>query len=176
LQRSDSKEWIIKPDAQADDLNVRLARAECILRVLEHGEADAVLSKDGLNLLHPMDLIERERQVKLALEELVNTRALELVEARESKAVAEAANAAKSDFLSSMSHELRTPLNAILGFAQLLEAAQPPLTEPQTEWTHRILKAGWYLLDLVNEILDLAAVESNKLSLSQKPVLLIEPG
>lgn len=144
------------------------------MRVLEQGEADAVLSKDGPSLLHPMDLIERERQVKLALEELVNTRALELISARESKAAAEAANVAKSEFLSSMSHELRTPLNAILGFAQLLEAAQPPLTDTQNEWIHRILKAGWYLLDLINEILDLAAIESNKLSLSQESVLLID--
>ncbi len=144
------------------------------MRVLERGEADAVLSKDGPSLLHPMDLIERERQVKLALEELVTTRALELISARESKAAAEAANVAKSEFLSSMSHELRTPLNAILGFAQLLEAAQPPLTDTQTDWIHRILKAGWYLLDLINEILDLAAIESKKLSLSQESVLLID--
>jgi signal transduction histidine kinase/CheY-like chemotaxis protein len=151
-----------------------LARAEDILRVLEQGEADAVLSKDGPSLLHPMDLIERERQVKLALEELVTTRAHELISARESKAAAEAANVAKSEFLSSMSHELRTPLNAILGFAQLLEAAQPPLTDTQTEWIHRILKAGWYLLDMINEILDLAAIESKKLSLTQESVLLID--
>ena len=174
MQHSVSKEWIIKPDAQADDLSVRLARAENILLVLERGEADAVVSKDGPNLLHPNDLIERERQIKLALEELVNTRALELVAARESKAVAEAANAAKSDFLASMSHELRTPLNAILGFSQLLEAARPPLTVTQTKSVHQIVKAGWYLLDLIDEILDLAAVESNIISLSLEPVLLID--
>jgi signal transduction histidine kinase/CheY-like chemotaxis protein len=140
---------------------------------LEHGEADAILSKEGPNLLHPADLIERERQIKLALEELVNARALELISARESKAVAEAASVAKSDFLSSMSHELRSPLNAILGFAQLLEAGEPPPTEVQSVRIRQILKAGWYLLNLINEILNLAAVESNKLSLAQEPVLLI---
>jgi signal transduction histidine kinase/ActR/RegA family two-component response regulator len=141
---------------------------------LEHGEADAVLSKAGPNLLHPADLIEKERQLKRALEELVIARALEVTTARESKAAAEAANVAKSDFLSSMSHELRSPLNAILGFAQLLETAKPPPTDTQTKQIHQILKAGWYLLDLVSEILDLAAVESNKLSLSQEAVLLTD--
>ena len=133
-----------------------------------------MLSKGGPKLLHPADLIERERQLKLALEELASARALELISARESKAAAEAANVAKSDFLSSMSHELRSPLNAILGFAQLLETGKPTPTDTQTERIHQILKAGWYLLELISEVLDLAAVESNKLSLSQEPVLLTD--
>ena len=72
-----------------------------------------------------------------------------------------------------MSHELRTPLNAILGFAQLLEAGSPPPTDVQSVRLHQIIKAGWYLLDLINEILDLALIESGKISLSQEPVLLI---
>ncbi len=168
------KEWIIKPESQPAELRVRFERAEGILRALERGEADAVLSKDGPNLLHPADLIERERQVKLALEELVNARALELISARESTAAAEAANVAKSDFLASMSHELRSPLNAILGFTQLLETGKPPPTDTQSERIHQILKAGWHLLNLINEILDLAAVESNKLTVLQEPVLLID--
>jgi signal transduction histidine kinase/AmiR/NasT family two-component response regulator len=88
--------------------------------------------------------------------------------------VAEDANLAKSDFLSSMSHDLRSPLNAILGFAQLIEAGTPPPTPLQQKNLAQILKGGWYLLDLVNEILDLAAIESGKLSLSYEPVLLID--
>ena len=88
------------------------------------------------------------------------------------KAVAEKANLAKSNFLSSMSHELRTPLNAILGFAQLLEAGSPSPTATQAERLHQIIKAGWYLLDLINEILDLAVIESGKLSLSLEPLSL----
>jgi len=97
-----------------------------------------------------------------------------IVELEGARSVAEKANLAKSDFLSSMSHELRTPLNAILGFAQLLEAGKPPPTAAQMVRLHEIIKAGWYLLELINEILDLALIESGKLSLSREPVSLID--
>ena len=85
---------------------------------------------------------------------------------------ADKANLAKSDFLSSMSHELRTPLGAILGFAQLLESSVPPPTVAQKRSIDQILKAGWYLLELINEILDLALIESGKIALSMEPVSL----
>src|SRR6185369_12382936 len=75
------------------------------------------------------------------------------------KAVADKANLAKSDFLSSMSHELRSPLNAILGFAQLMESESPRPTPTQKASIDQILQAGWYLLELINEILDLALIE-----------------
>jgi len=88
--------------------------------------------------------------------------------------VAEKANRAKSDFLSSMSHELRTPLNAILGFAQLIESGSPAPSATQKRSIDQILKAGWYLLELINEILDLALIESGKVTLSQEPVSLVE--
>jgi PAS domain S-box-containing protein len=87
---------------------------------------------------------------------------------------AEKANLAKSDFLSSMSHELRTPLSAILGFAQLIESGSPSPTVAQKRSVDQILKAGWYLLELINEILDLALIESGKLSLSLEPIALSE--
>ncbi|MBK9663695.1 MAG: PAS domain S-box protein [Nitrosomonas sp.] len=90
------------------------------------------------------------------------------------KSIAEKANLAKSDFLSSMSHELRSPLNAILGFAQLIESGSPPLTPRQKSNIDQILLAGWYLLDLINEILDLALIESGKLLLSLEPMSLNE--
>ncbi len=95
-------------------------------------------------------------------------------ELNEALAAAEKANHAKTDFLSGMSHELRTPLNAILGFAQLLESGAPSPTPSQKRNIDQILKAGWYLLELINEILDLALIESGKLTLSREPVSLIE--
>jgi CheY-like chemotaxis protein/two-component sensor histidine kinase len=73
-----------------------------------------------------------------------------------------------------MSHELRSPLNAILGFAQLLESTSPPPTAAQTESIAQILQAGWHLLKLINEVLDLAMVESGMMSLSPEPVALAE--
>ncbi len=92
----------------------------------------------------------------------------------EAIAAAEKANRAKSDFLSGMSHELRTPLNAILGFAQLMESGAPAPTPAQKRNIDQILKAGWYLLELINEILDLALIESGKVTLSGEPVSLAE--
>ena len=94
------------------------------------------------------------------------------VELERATAAAETANIAKSDFLSRMSHELRSPLNAILGFAQLINSDSPPPTSSQTASIDQILKAGWYLLALINEILDLAQVESGKLALSLEPTAL----
>ena len=93
-------------------------------------------------------------------------------ELENAKLAAEKANLAKSDFLSSMSHELRTPLSAILGFAQLIESGTPKPTPAQARGVQQILQAGWYLLELINEILDLALIESGKLSLSLESVLL----
>ncbi|GLH73410.1 hypothetical protein GETHLI_19120 [Geothrix limicola] len=113
-------------------------------------------------------LIELERE---RLDQVLQDRNAELISAR---IVADKANLAKSEFLSSMSHELRSPLNAILGFAQLMDSATPPATPDQKASIDRILHAGWYLLELINEILDLAVIESGKLSLSQEPVSLAE--
>jgi len=95
-------------------------------------------------------------------------------ELKEARATADHANQAKSDFLASMSHELRSPLNAILGFAQLLESDTPPPTPDQKESLTRILKAGWHLLGLINEVLDLAKVESRQVSLTREPLSLGE--
>ena len=87
---------------------------------------------------------------------------------REAKEEADRANTAKSEYLSRMSHELRTPLNAILGFAQLLELEE--LGEEQRENLHYILSAARHLLALINEVLDIAAIEAGRLPLSLEPV------
>jgi len=94
------------------------------------------------------------------------------VELESARNIADSANQAKSEFLSSMSHELRSPLNAILGFAQLLELSSPTPTPTQAASVAQIVKAGWYLLELINEILDLALIESGHLSLSLEPTSL----
>ncbi|HJW59540.1 MAG TPA: ATP-binding protein, partial [Actinomycetota bacterium] len=91
---------------------------------------------------------------------------------REAKEEADRANTAKSEYLSRMSHELRTPLNAILGFAQLLELED--LAEEQRENLHFILSAARHLLALINEVLDIAAIEAGRLPLSVEPVPVAE--
>jgi signal transduction histidine kinase/AmiR/NasT family two-component response regulator len=113
-------------------------------------------------------LVEAERAL---LDQALQDKNAELESA---KFAAEKANLAKSDFLSSMSHELRTPLSAILGFAQLMESGSPSLTASQKRSVDQILQGGWYLLQLINEILDLALIESGRLSLSPEPISLSE--
>jgi len=113
------------------------------------------------------------RLVSSAIRDITERKRIE-DELNKAKALAESANRAKSDFLSSMSHELRSPLNAILGFAQLLDAGKPAPTPRQKTSVDQILQAGWYLLELINEILDLAMIESGKLSLSLEAISLAE--
>ncbi|NQV21382.1 MAG: PAS domain S-box protein [Rhodospirillales bacterium] len=88
-------------------------------------------------------------------------------ELREAKQIAEHANHAKSQFLSSMSHELRTPMNSILGFAQVLKMT-PAVSDDddQSECVDQILKAGGFLLGLIDDVLELSKIESGKIPLS----------
>jgi PAS domain S-box-containing protein len=96
-------------------------------------------------------------------------------ELRRAHELAQAASAAKSEFLSSMSHELRTPLNAVLGFAQLLQRdKKTPLTERQREKVDHILKGGEHLLRLIDDVLDLSRIESGRVTISLEPVRLSE--
>ena len=112
------------------------------------------------------DVTERKRLDQVLQEKNV---ALEIA-----TSVSKKANLAKSVFLSSMSHELRTPLNAILGFAQVMESGLPAPTPSQRRNLEQILKAGWYLLELINEILDLARIESGKATMSRESVSLVD--
>ncbi len=86
------------------------------------------------------------------------------------RAVAEEANRAKTDFLARMSHELRTPLNAMLGFAQLLGSdTAAPLSPTQSEQVRLMTQAGWHLLDLVNDVMDISRIESGRLEVLSEP-------
>ena len=110
--------------------------------------------------LHMLGLVQDITQRKLTEAELL-----------QAKEVAEMASRAKSEFLASISHELRTPLNAILGFAQLFSLDEKLPAETRSN-SHQIVRAGQHLLSLVNDLIDLARIESNKLELSMESVAL----
>ena len=166
-------------------------RAEtCIKRVLSKKKVTnyelTALARDGKETVvsfNAATLYDRDRRLQgvfAAARDVTERKRLDLVlqekntELESARSVAEKANLAKSEFLSSMSHELRSPLNAILGFAQLLESDTPLPTPVQNESIAHILQAGWHLLKLINEILDLAKIESGRVPLSPEPVSLAE--
>ncbi len=108
------------------------------------------------------DLTERKRHEEIQIRSLEmqaeNLRALE-------------ANRLKSEFLANMSHELRTPLNAIIGFAELMQdGIAGPVSAEQRTFLGDIVSSGRHLLDLINDILDVAKVESGKMEFHPEPV------
>ncbi|MGD9834898.1 MAG: PAS domain S-box protein, partial [Piscinibacter sp.] len=119
------------------------------------------------------DELGQARRIVGVVEDI--TEHLRLREAETARERAEAANRAKSEFLSRMSHELRTPLNAMLGFAQLLEIdKRHPLAADQRPWVAQIQQAGWHLLEMINDVLDLSRIESGNLKLQIEPLNLPE--
>ncbi len=99
------------------------------------------------------------------------TEQLRRQDAERGRQVAESANLAKNEFLSRMSHELRTPLNAMLGFAQLLDLDnRPQLALHQRTWVAQVLQAGWHLLEMINDTLDLSRIDSGMLRMTLAPV------
>jgi len=143
----------------AEDFTIRVRTRHVSGRyVLLEGHGRPLLGSDG----EPIAAVAIFRDIsdRIALEAA-------LVEARDA---ADAASKAKSEFLSRMSHELRTPLNVVLGFTQLLQMES--LADEQRSWVDQVLKAGRHLLDLINEVLDIARIESGALALSPEPVSL----
>lgn len=146
----------IKTHGGTIDLEYRILRPEGQIRyVHELGEARIVPETRQLTIHGTVqDITERVRTEQM------------LIAARDE---ANHANQAKSEFLSSISHELRTPMNAILGFAQLIEC-DPEIQPEQRENAQEILRAGHHLLGLINQVLDLARVESGTIKVNLEPV------
>ena len=153
-----------------DSFNKMLAEIELRTHALERSNGE--LAREGEQRTQAQQEVMRLNQ-ELEVRVHERTMQLEMTNGELAMAMEEArsANYAKSAFLSSMSHELRTPLNAILGFAQILSSDRLPSTlEQKKEFAGHILKSGRHLLTLINEILDLAKVESGTVSLSLEPV------
>jgi hypothetical protein len=159
-------------DSLDDEFRVRHANGGWIwlqgrVHVASRAPDRSPLSMNGmLQDVTTRKLQERQlHELNAALEARVAERTAELAAAT---ARAEQASAAKTEFLSRMSHELRTPLNAILGFSQLLGMATLPTG--QSETVGEILRAGRLLLALIDEVLDLATVESGGVQLRTEPI------
>jgi PAS domain S-box-containing protein len=153
------------------ELRNRLLAGEFSLlrRTTRYVRPDGTLVPAEVLVTVERDADGKPRRVLAAVEEL--SERMRLREAERARKLAEEANRAKTEFLSRMSHELRTPLNAILGFAQLLELDRTqPLAESQRERVHRIQVAGWHLLAMIDDVLDLSRIESGALSLSLEPL------
>lgn len=157
-----------------DDRELVVASEKEAQETGRHDVVHRIVRPDG-SIRHVYELAQAETNAHGALVRLTGTvqdvteRVVfeqNLVAAREA---ADRANQTKSEFLSSMSHELRTPMNAILGFAQLM-AHDDSLSVDQQDNLKEILKAGRHLLDLINEVLDLAKVESGHIDLSLESV------
>ncbi len=163
--------WKLTPSEYADQ---EVTQIENLKRTGRYGPYEKVYRQKNGNLV-PIRLngilvqdASGEARIWSIVEDITVSKRAEqaLIVAREE---ADRANQAKSEFLSSMSHELRTPMNAILGFGQLMEYDET-LSPEQKDNTAEILKAGRHLLELINEVLDLAKVESGHIDLSLEPV------
>lgn len=160
-----------------DEVGVLVESFNDMLNEIERRTNELEISnKDKALEVEERRMVQQEvMRLNQELEQRVQERTLQLAasntELERARQAAESANQAKSEFLSSMSHELRTPLNAIIGFGQLLSSESFATTPDQRQqYTEHIVRAGRHLLELINEILNLAQIESGKLSVSLEPV------
>ncbi len=165
------------PDDLAQD--VELSRRLVLGEIPMYRRQKRYVTQDGRTLWVQAtvtllrDELGQARRIVGVVEDI--TEHLRLREAETARERAEASNRAKSEFLSRMSHELRTPLNAMLGFAQLLEIdRRHPLAADQRPWVAQIQQAGWHLLEMINDVLDLSRIESGNLKLQIEPLNLPE--
>jgi len=146
-------------------------KGACAIPVLQQAEVVAVMEFFSFNAVHP------DQEVQLLLENMgkqlgqIFERAKTKSQLVQAKAEAEEASKTKSEFLASMSHELRTPLNAVLGFSQMLQFdPKTPLLPSQNEYVENIISGGNHLLELVNEILDLAKIEAGQFEITLEDI------
>jgi signal transduction histidine kinase len=155
--------WPLIPKAlripSTADLEQLVLRLEA--EVAERRLAEARL--DELNHQLESRVAERTRQLEAETAERQRLEGLE-----RAHQLAEAANQAKSQFLSRVSHELRTPLNGVLGFSQLLAADASQLSAKHRPWVEHIERSGWHLLKLVDDVLDITRIESGELKLVEE--------
>ncbi|HEY8102433.1 MAG TPA: MASE4 domain-containing protein [Burkholderiaceae bacterium] len=165
----------LMPDFKRDE---HIHRQTDNAKILDTNSEVEGLHKDGRHIpleLSINDFVVHGERLFIGTLRDISERKRFIMELTQARSSAEQANRAKSTFLANMSHELRTPLNAILGFAQVLVSESLPVTaEQRKDFTFHIVKAGKHLLALINEILDLARVESGTLSLSLESVSLTE--
>ena len=141
------------------ELDYRINAGDGVQRTL-HADGHADSSRPGGYVGTVQDVTEQRRAER------------ERIELLEASARAESANRAKSEFLARMSHELRTPLNSIIGFSQLVEL--DGLAPQQSEHVGYVLKAAGHLLELINEVLELARIEAGQMTISPEPVALAD--
>jgi PAS domain S-box-containing protein len=146
------------------DGSIFIADATCFWVTVGGKEYVGGIFRDITEQKHAQEVLRSHHD---HLQKLVNEQTADL---RIAKEAAEAANHAKSEFLSRMSHELRTPLNAILGFSQLLRLDDQELSEEQRGGVEHIFEAGEHLLYLINEVLDIAKIDAKKMRLSIEDV------
>lgn len=138
-----------------------------IMYVLSHFEALSPQMATAIDAVF-LVLISSPFIFWLVIRPYIGAQTRDILKAKES---AEKANSTKDEFLAHMSHELRTPLNAVIGFAQLLQHnPSQPLSEDQIDYTNSIVHSGEHLLEIINGMLDLAAIEANRIDLDMEDI------